>query len=135
MMIFQRWYFGFVLKLEISYYRVMISWKILVSCREFKKKKRLYFCMVKLCEFPWFVSFALRYPFLFVKWQGHSCVHTPPLLFYIQTYYLFFGVLPDIATKVNHCIQKKYDEVALLNWPMSNGPLKQHQKLFTCCKM
>jgi len=26
--IFERWYFGLVLKLEISYYRVMISWRI-----------------------------------------------------------------------------------------------------------
>jgi hypothetical protein len=31
---FERWYFGFVLKLEISYYRVIItSWKILVCFR------------------------------------------------------------------------------------------------------
>jgi hypothetical protein len=35
MRMFERWYFGLCLKLEISYNRVIISWRILVSFRGF----------------------------------------------------------------------------------------------------
>jgi hypothetical protein len=50
--------FWLVLKLEISYNRVMISYRILVSCR--KCFWRLYFCMVKYLRFH-NSSFDLRY--------------------------------------------------------------------------
>ncbi len=47
---FERWYFWLVLKLEISYYRVIISWRILVS---FLKDcfEDYIFCMVKYLSF------------------------------------------------------------------------------------
>ncbi len=67
--------FWLVSKLEISYYRVIISWKILVSFRGFFR--RLYFCMVKYLSFH-NSSFALRSILFNVKWQGHSV--TQPLL-------------------------------------------------------
>ncbi len=50
--------FWLELKLEISY-RVIISWRILVSFRGFFW--RLYFCMVKYLSFHNSSSFALRY--------------------------------------------------------------------------
>ncbi len=54
---FWRMIFWLVLKLEISY-RVIISWRILVSFRNFFWK--LYFCMVKYLKFH-NSSFPLRY--------------------------------------------------------------------------
>jgi hypothetical protein len=45
---FWKMIFWLVLKLEISYYRVIISWSILVSFKSIFW--RLYFCMVKLFE-------------------------------------------------------------------------------------
>jgi hypothetical protein len=59
MRIFERWYFGLVSKLEIGY-RVIISWRILVSYRGFFW--RLYFRIVKYMNFH-NSSFALRYLF------------------------------------------------------------------------
>jgi hypothetical protein len=50
--------FWLVLKLEISY-RVIISWRNLVSFRGFFW--RLYFCMVKYLRFHSCSFFALRY--------------------------------------------------------------------------
>jgi hypothetical protein len=52
--------FGLVLKLEISYNRVIIFWfRILVSFRGFFW--RLFFCMVKYLSFHNSSSSALRY--------------------------------------------------------------------------
>ncbi len=62
MRVFERWYlFWLVLKLEISYNRVIIIfWRILVSFRRFFED--YYFCMVKYLSFH-NSSFALRYIF------------------------------------------------------------------------
>ncbi len=62
------------IKLEISYNRVMISWRILVYFRGFFW--RLYFCLVKYLNFH-NSSFALRY-LLFFNVNGKATVwHTP----------------------------------------------------------
>jgi len=69
-LIFESWYFGFVLKLEISY-RVIISWSYNFQCF-WRSFWRLYFCMVKYlsCHDS---SFALRY---FWMWMARPWCDT-----------------------------------------------------------
>ncbi len=70
--------FWLVLKLEISYNRVIIiCWRILVSVRGFFFWRLVYFCMVKYlnCHNS---SFALRY--LFFTVNGKATNVTYPLL-------------------------------------------------------
>jgi hypothetical protein len=74
MRMFERWYFWLVLKLEISY-RVMISWRILVSCFV-----NFIFLHVEIFEFPLFF-FCLQILFN-GNWQGHSVTHPLYLVCY-----------------------------------------------------
>jgi hypothetical protein len=65
--IYERWYFGLCRNLRISYYRVMISWRIFIFIYFYLNFEfilrgffwRLYFCMVKYFNFH-NSSFALR---------------------------------------------------------------------------
>jgi len=74
MRIFERWYFWLVLKLEISY-RVIISWRILVSFRGFFLK--IIFSHVEIFEFPWFF-FCLKILF---NVNGKATLWHTPCLF------------------------------------------------------
>jgi hypothetical protein len=56
--------FGLVLKLKISYYRVQVWWRILVSFRGFFEDGMFAWWNI------WVSSFAL-----WCKWQGHNVTH------------------------------------------------------------
>jgi hypothetical protein len=71
--------FWLLLKLEIIY-RVILSWRILVSFRGFFW--RLYFCMVKYLHFH-NSSFALRYVF---NVNGKATVWHTPLFKFVMVY-------------------------------------------------
>jgi hypothetical protein len=90
--LFERWFFWLVLKLEISYCRVIIiSWKILNFFRVFLMQKHplncfleevfwrlLYFCMVKYIwvSIIFLLLLSLKILFFLCKWQKatHSLV-------------------------------------------------------------
>jgi hypothetical protein len=77
---FWKMIFWLVLKLEISY-RVVISWKILVSFRGFFEDYYYYFCMVKYLSFH-NSSFSVRY---FFNVNGKAKVwHTPCLFWWVH---------------------------------------------------
>jgi hypothetical protein len=70
--------FWLVLKLEISYYRVIIiiSWRILVSFRgDFFFFEDYIFAWWNIWVFPQFLFFCLKITFK-CKWQGHSVIDT-----------------------------------------------------------
>ncbi len=82
MRIFETWDFWLVLKLEISYYRVIIPWRILVSFLEEFFFWRLYFCMVKylsFCKIFFFFFFFCLKIFLNL-WMARPQLDTPPLV-------------------------------------------------------
>ncbi len=76
MSIFERWYFGLCWNFEISYYRVLISWRILVSFRGFFEN--YIFAWWNIWSFHNSSFFAYRY---FLKWLARpQCVTHHPLL-------------------------------------------------------
>jgi hypothetical protein len=78
MRIFERWYFCLVLRLEISYRVIIISWRILVFFQSIFW--RLYFCMVKYLSFHNSSFFCLKILF---NVNGKAKVwHTPCLFIY-----------------------------------------------------
>jgi hypothetical protein len=96
--------FWLVLKLEISYNRVIIiSWRILVFFLGRGFFWRLYFCMVQYLSFrnPSFCLKIILKRKKKEKWQGHNVIH-PPLFF------LFFlgGMLGMFKSVLlaNYCV-------------------------------
>jgi hypothetical protein len=94
MRIFERWYFWLVLKLEISYRVIIISWRIWVCFLEDFLK--IIFWHGEIFEFVFHnSSFALRYILLKSKWQGHTVCDIPLIYLFIYLLERFFFSPPE----------------------------------------